>query len=254
MKAIIVDIESIPSEIASLAKRPPTDEDEFPAPIFHKVACIGYIVLNDVCKIEKAGVLGLDMHSEKEALRLFGEMIDDKTMVITWNGRRFDMAVISYRSMKYGIQTPWDFSKEFRGRFKLQGHIDLQDWITNHGASDRVPLDVLCVLLGLPGKITGSGSSVHNQWVRKQFVEIGAYCITDVIQTAVCFIRFAHLMGKLTTEEHNEAILSLQKYGQSVKETSDPSRGYLDHEADSVAHGFSRILGCCDWSNLVVAP
>lgn len=241
-KCLIVDIETVPDHRVCLDEREP----EFPLPIFHNVVCLSYALLGNSFDLQKIKVLGLNEQSEEQALREFGSIVDDDTLVVTWSGRRFDIPVILYRSMKYGIPCPWHFKRDFDKRYGLSGHVDLQDHMMLFGAADKIRLDHAATLLGLPGKLDVAGTQVATLWAKNRFQTIGSYCVTDVIQTAVIFIRWAHLRGLASTEEVNTALDSISSYA---------SDGYLSTSPAShisVAEGISKVVSNCDWNSLKI--
>jgi predicted PolB exonuclease-like 3'-5' exonuclease len=241
-KCVIVDLETVPDQKVVLDDK----AFEFPLPIFHKIACIGYAVLGNSFDLQKVRVLGLNEQSEEEALREFGKEIDDDTMVVTWSGRRFDVPVILYRSMKYGIPCSWHFRRDFDKRFGLTGHVDLQDHMMLFGASDKIKLDHAAAMIGLPGKLDTVGADVAALWARNRFRTIGTYCVTDVIQNVVLFIRWAHLRGLASTEEVNAALDSISSYSSvSYLPTSPASQV-------SVAEGIHKVVSNCDWESLKI--
>lgn len=241
-KCVIMDLETVPDQKVVLDQK----GFEFPLPIFHKVACLSYAVLGNSFELQQVKVLGLNEQTEAETLQEFGALIDEDTMVVTWSGRRFDLPVVLYRSMKYGIPCPWHFRRDFDKRFGLTGHVDLQDHMMLFGAADKIKLDHAAALIGLPGKLDTVGADVAELWARNRFQAIGTYCVTDVIQTAVLFIRWAHLRGLASAVEVNAALDSISAYS---------SGGYLSTSRASqvsVAEGIHKVVSNCDWNSLKV--
>jgi len=244
-KCVVVDIETIPDHTVCLDQK----GFEFPLPIFHKVVSLSYAVLGDSFDLKDFKVLGLNEHTEEEALRLFGKEIDKETMLVSWSGRRFDIPVMLYRSMKYGISCPWHFVKDFDNRFSLTGHVDLQDHMMLFGASDKIKLDHAATLIGLPGKVGTKGSDVQELWARNRFQTIGAYNVSDVLELVVLFIRWAHLRGLATSKEVNAALDSISEYARKASEGY--SRG-APATLMSVAEGINMVMQNCDWESLKI--
>lgn len=247
-KVIVLDIESKPNELYPLWVR--RGDSDFQPPIFHEIVCIAYAVLDREFKVEDIGITGLGT-TEAEALRKISSLIDNETLVITWGGRRFDMPVITYRSMKHGIQTTWDKESDFRNRFRFTGHFDLQDHMMHHGASDRIKLDHAAALVGLPGKMGVVGADVANLVARNRLMDVGVYCVTDVVQTYIVFLRYAYTMGLASAEEVNSALESLEIFSRQAIEIAD--RDYFPRETNScIGTGVSKILEACNWEALHV--
>lgn len=253
-KCLIVDLESVPNEIISLWKPRPNATSDFQPPLFHKVVAAGYALVDNEFRTQEVGVLGLNEMSEEEALRKLVAMIDKDTLVVTWAGRRFDMLVISYRCFKYGIPTPWDKEGNFRNRFRFEGHFDLQDHLMHHGAGDVLRLDQVAALVGLPGKMDTIGAEVAALVSRNRWMEVGTYCITDVIQTLVMFIRYAFMMGLASQEEVNTALKSIVYY-HSRRASENADGRYLDEKRTSslsVEKGIRKVFDNCDWEALSI--
>ncbi len=241
-KCVIVDVETVPDQKVCLDEK----GFEFPLPVFHRVACISYAVLGNSFDLQKLCVLGLNEHSEAEALKKFGAEIDDDTMLVTWSGRRFDIPVILYRSLKYGIPCAWHFRRDFDKRFGLTGHVDLQDHMMFFGAADKLKLDHAAALIGLPGKLDTVGADVAALWARNRFQAVGTYCVTDVVQTVVLFIRWAHLRGLATAEEVNAALDTISGFSSESYLSTSPASHV------SVAEGIRKVVRNCDWNSLKV--
>lgn len=252
-KCIVLDLETEPNEIIKLWV--PRGDSDFQPPIFHKIVCAGWAELDNEFKLQEMGVLGLNEISEEQALRDLVSRIDKDTLVVTWAGRRFDMPVISYRCLKYGIQTVWDKDVDFRNRYRFSGHFDLQDHLMHHGASDKLKLDQVASLVGLPGKMDTLGVEVPSLVARNRWLAIGTYCTTDIVQTMAMFVRYAHLMGLASASEVNESLRSLEGYLSRL--ASNNARGsYLEDRrisSLSVEKGIRKVFDNCDWSSLFLA-
>ncbi|KKL49608.1 hypothetical protein LCGC14_2313820 [marine sediment metagenome] len=249
-KCLVLDLETKPNEIIRLWEK--RGDNDFPPPIFHEVVCAGWAELDDGFKLQGMGVLGLNEITEKEALRELVSKIDQDTLVVTFAGRRFDMPVITYRCLKYGVPTVWDKSGDFRNRYRFAGHFDLQDHLMHNGASDRLKLDHASALLGLPGKMDTLGVEVHALVARNRWLALGTYCTTDVVQTMVLFVRYAHLMGLATAAEVNQSLKSLQVYLSLLASNNSDSSYLGDRRISSlsVERGIRKVFDNCDWSSL----
>ena len=54
--------------------------------------------------------------------------------------------------MACGLSAPLLTSREYSYRYDLEGHCDVLEALTDHGASARPKLDEVCGALGLPGE------------------------------------------------------------------------------------------------------
>lgn len=239
-KCLVLDIETVPSHHAILDEKKP----DFPNPIFHKIVCISYALLSNSFLLEEMGSLGLNGQTEKQAIEKIVSLIDKDTIVVTWSGRRFDIPVILYRAMYYGIPCHFFFKNEFDKRFSVTGHFDLQDNMMFYGAAAHMmKLDHVAAVIGLPGKMSVSGGDVEDLWLRNRYLEIGTYCITDVVQLLVLFLKWSFLRGLASPTEVNESLDSVVSYA---------SRDYLgqDIASYSVRDGINQVVKHCDWEAL----
>ena len=65
-------------------------------------------------------------------------------------------------------------------------------------------LDALARLIGLPGKFGCDGSQIEGLYNAGKIDHIRDYCLADVAQTALLFLRFRLLQGVLTRERYEE--------------------------------------------------
>ena len=135
--------------------------------------------------------------------------------LVSWNGTAFDLPVLHYRALKYGIQARryWETGDEdstfrynnYLGRFHWR-HIDLMDVLSGYQARARASLTDMAGLLGLPGKLGFSGEKVARAFQDGQIVEIRRYCETDVLNTYLIYLRFELMRGNLSRERHAEEV------------------------------------------------
>ncbi len=152
--------------------------------------------------------LGDEQAPEAELLQRFFDGIERFTpTLVSWNGSGFDLPVIHYRALLYGVSAPryWevgDEDREFRynnylGRFHWR-HLDLMDVLGGYQARAAAPLDEVATLLGLPGKMGMSGERVWETWLAGDLAAIRHYCETDVLNTYLVYLRFEQLRGRLS--------------------------------------------------------
>ena len=190
---LILDIETIPDpELPRL-----DDSDKVPPPPMNQIVTLGCLLLEDYVP-KKIGVVG-EHKNEREMLGDFAVWLDKtRPCVVTWNGRGFDMPVITSRALKHGISMPWWFSdRNTRYRYSPEGHMDLMDFLADFGAAKSTRLDIYAKLVGLPGKVGVDGSQVAPMVHAGKIDEVNAYCLCDVAQTAGLFLRVQLLRGTL---------------------------------------------------------
>lgn len=188
---LILDIETIPDpELPRL-----DDSDKVPPPPFNKIVTLGCLLLEDYAP-RKLGCVG-EHKPEAQMLTDFAGWLDrQKPTIVTWNGRGFDMPVITSRALKHGISMPWWFrDRNTRYRYTPEGHFDLMDFLADFGAAKSSRLDAYAKLVGFPGKVGVDGSQVAPMVHAGRLDEVNAYCLCDVVQTAAIFLRVELLRG-----------------------------------------------------------
>lgn len=209
---LVLDIETVPDLTlwqvpASVAGVPAV----FPPPYAHKVIVIGCMLLDADYRLQKLGLMPEGEAGEPEILQSFSAFVEDRRpALVTYNGRGFDLPVLALRSLHCGVPMAWYYNERgIRHRYSEEGHIDLCDWLADHGASRASSLDALARLIGLPGKIGIDGSQIHELYEAGRIEEIRNYCLADVAQTALLFLRFRLLQGVLDSRSYREAVSGL---------------------------------------------
>jgi predicted PolB exonuclease-like 3'-5' exonuclease len=123
--------------------------------------------------------------------------------LVTFHGRGFDLPVLELRSLKHGVPTPGWFAGARRGG--SADHLDLKDLLSAQGAATAAPLDLYAKLVGLPGKEDVAGADVPALYDAGALDRISAYCMTDVVQTYLLFLRYRLLEGTLTPDGYAES-------------------------------------------------
>ena len=148
--------------------------------------------------------------------RFSAGMAGGDATIVTWNGRGFDLPVLSMRSFRLGVPFGWYYkSRDMRYRYSEEGHLDLMDFLGDYGASRQAKLGDVARLIGLPGKVGEvSGAGVHDIYkstlgemdprvVEEKQGSVARYCLQDTIQTALIFLRSRFHLGKIDRDEYN---------------------------------------------------
>lgn len=155
--------------------------------------------------------LGEPDSDEAELVRRFFDGIERYAPdLVSWNGSGFDLPVLHYRALKYGIQAPryWeigDHDRDYRynnylSRFHWR-HVDLMDVLSGFQMRGRASLEQMAVLLGFPGKLGMSGDKVWDCWLDGGIEDIRNYCETDVLNTYLIYLRFEFMRGSLDAND-----------------------------------------------------
>lgn len=197
------------AEMAFQLRRQVTGSDFLPLHL-HRVIAIS-CALRDRDSF-KVWSLGAGAESEGELIQRFFDGIDKYTpQLVSWNGGGFDLPVLHYRGLIHGIAARryWDMGEEDRD-FKWNNyisryhsrHLDLMDLLALYQPRANAPLDDLCQLMGLPGKLGMDGSGVWDAYQAGRIAEIRQYCESDVVNTYLVYLRFQMMRGALTREQH----------------------------------------------------
>lgn len=186
--------------------------DFFPIP-FHIPIAVATLHADEHHRIQSLGCLGIDRLAEEELVSRFWQQFETAATLVSFNGRGFDLPVLEARALKQGLSLPRYFGtgasrSNYRGnRYSDLFHFDICDFISNYGAVQRRgSLDAVAKLIGLPGKYTIAGEDVEYLYRQGRLKEINQYCMTDVLQTFLLFLRVELLRGRLDAGGYEEAI------------------------------------------------
>ena len=172
----------------------------------HRIVAISVVLATaDRINVWSLGDVDAD---EKQLVQRFFEGIDKYTPVlVSWNGRGFDLPVLHYRALLHAVQAPryWesgDDDQSFRWNNYLsryhQRHTDLMDVLAGYEFRSVAPLTEIAAMLGFPGKMGMDGSQVWDRYQNGEIEAIRNYCETDVLNTYLVYLRFQHMRGTLT--------------------------------------------------------
>jgi len=153
---------------------------------------------------------------EREILSALCEVqARDRACLVTWNGRCFDLPVVSLRALRHKIAVPWYYSDDVRHRYREAGHCDVMDVLSDHGAARNMKLGDVCRSIGLPGKVGDVRGSDVKAIVdagpdRMQMSRVGRYCLDDALQTAILFVRTRFHEGYVGAADHDRAVASFR--------------------------------------------
>jgi hypothetical protein len=202
-----MDIETVPDpELYTPPDLPAGQERPFPPLYAHRPIVLGVLWLDESYSFLRLGVIG-DDKNEPGMLADFSQFAEQyRPHLVTYNGRSFDLPVITLRCLRFGVPLKfWYQDKDYRYRFSDAGHIDLYDFLGDHGACKIGSLDAIARVIGLPGKVGVDGSQVEGLYNAGQIDAIKNYCLSDVAQTAFVFLRWRLLSGHLDLDNYRRA-------------------------------------------------
>ncbi|MCO7223892.1 3'-5' exonuclease [Pleionea sp. CnH1-48] len=178
---------------------------EFLPHYLHQIVAISAVFrFRDSVKVWTLGDMDSD---EKEVVQRFFDGIDKYApTLVSWNGGGFDLPVLNYRALKYGISAPqyWDTGEmdnssrwnNYTSRYHAR-HTDVMDVMAMYTGRANAPLDHIATMLGFPGKMGMSGGKVWDEFLAGNIRGIRDYCETDVLNTYLVYLRFELMRGRI---------------------------------------------------------
>ncbi|MHB1543664.1 MAG: 3'-5' exonuclease [Gammaproteobacteria bacterium] len=222
-------------------RRQDASGSEFMPIHLHRVIVIGMVLKTP--EGLRCFSLGTGVPTERERIeRFFAGLERWIPRLVSWNGTQFDLPVLNYRSLRYGISAAryWETGErhsDFRfnnylARFHWR-HTDLMDVLGGYQAGrNSVRLAEAAQLVGLPGKLGFAGDQVLEQYLKGQLERIDRYCETDALTTYLLFLRLEKMRGRLDSDAFRAA--------------SDEVLVWLESQKDPYWHDFLTHwdLGC----------
>ena len=164
-----------------------------------------------------------------------------KPTLVTFNGRTFDMPLMELAAYRYGVRVPDWFNESLRSwekprnRYNAAAHLDLQDLLTNFGASRfSGGLNLAANLLAKPGKMDVQGDMVQDMYENGDLTAINDYCRCDVLDTYFVFLRSRVVAGQLELDEEEAIVAETKEWLLERADSSAAYQAYLDRWADWV--------------------
>jgi predicted PolB exonuclease-like 3'-5' exonuclease len=203
---LVLDIETIPDRELWTPPDPTEGERPFPPLYACKPIVLGVMWLGADLGVKRIGTFG-EGKDEPATMGDFADFMGKwRPQVVTWNGRGFDLPVLALRALRFGLDFRWYYRGEgYRYRFTEEGHLDLCDVISDHGAAKMTSLDGAARTIGLPGKDGVDGSQVEGLYNAGQIDSLRRYCLSDVAQTAFLFLRYRLVSGDLDRDGYRHA-------------------------------------------------
>jgi predicted PolB exonuclease-like 3'-5' exonuclease len=159
--------------------------------------------------------------------------------LVSFNGRTFDLPLLELAAFRYGLSVPGWFNvtaksfEQYRNRYNLDSHIDLQEILTNFGSTRfNGGLNLAANLLGKPGKMGVQGHMVQDMFYEGQLAQINDYCRCDLLDTYFVFLRTRVLFGKLTLDEEQGLIAQTKSWLMKRADQSVAYQAYLERWGD----------------------
>jgi 3'-5' exonuclease len=144
----------------------------------------------------------------------FWTMANHTSVLVTFNGRSFDIPVLELCALRYGCTAPkhWQNARGTRYRYG-NAHLDMLDILSNYGmATKGLSLTNVVQLLEYAGKDDMDGSRVQEMWEAGNINEIQAYNRLDVIRTYAVWLHWARMAGRLTEDLYQAALIGSKQF------------------------------------------
>jgi 3'-5' exonuclease len=225
---LVLDIETVPDPalyvVPDVAPATAGVERPFPPLYVHRPIVLGVLWLDEAYRFRRLGVIG-EGKDEKGMLEGFSSFVSRHGPdLVTYNGRSFDLPVLALRSLRHGVAMSWYYQGRVRHRYSEEGHLDLCDMLSDHGAARSLSLDAVARLIGLPGKVGVDGSQVEGLYRAGQLDTIKSYCLADVAQTSLLFLRFRLLQGAMSYPEYRRCATDLMDALRADRRLADVMR------------------------------
>ncbi len=208
MSFLVFDIETVPDttvwSAANAPKKRGSNEDAFPPTYAHRPVAIGFLVLTDEYEFHQMGCVGTTTFGDDEGalITAWNGFVDSfRPTLVSFNGRSFDMQVLSMRAYVRGLPQGW-YTADYRKKYSDQAHVDLMQELSNYDSFKGFGLSTMAQLIGLPGKLGFDGSMVAAAMAAGNAKQVEDYCLLDVVQTSFVFLRYALMRGRITVEQY----------------------------------------------------
>lgn len=214
---VTLDLETI----RAIPAAPGDDPMTFPPPPVHRIVCVGRAFVSMREDRPWARIVSVWSEDEAALVREVVKSTSDRSTLVTFNGRRFDLPVVNGACMRHRIAWPWFYySHGARVRYSANSHVDIADELAEHGAASPASLDRWGQCVGI-GRKTDSGSSVADMWEASEHDRIASYCGGDVRLTAALYLRWLLVRGDIDSEREaglqqalSEAKVEIKRVGE----------------------------------------
>jgi predicted PolB exonuclease-like 3'-5' exonuclease len=206
---------------------------DFINPSFHKPISLAAIAVAEDFSISRIGLLGGENRTTANIVRDFWDVYNkQQPILVDFNGKGFDLRLLELWAFQLGITIHKRHFEKFGVRYKFADdkHLDLHDFLSNHGAIRwRGGLDLFSKLLGKPGKMSTKGEMVQALYDQEELFKIDDYCLCDTMDTYFVFLRTRVMTGALSLEQEQQLIeIAREKLIQRNSEDAYFST-YLEH-------------------------
>ena len=201
---------------------------------FHVPVSIGVARVGAGFRLQELTALDAPRYDPREMVSLFWRGVDvyKKASLVDFNGRCFDIPLLTLAAFRFGVSCPPYFNDPDRFGYRYRysdKHLDLLDWMTEYGAFRlKGGLNVLAKMLGKPGKMQVRGDQVQSLYNAGRIQEINDYCLNDSLDTYFVFLRTRVLAGEITLEEEQEIVADARDWIEKKAEEQPSLAEYVE--------------------------
>lgn len=204
----------------------------FLKPLYHQIVEVSVCVIGSNGNV--AALMPLGPADESAVLSRFwsgfGRQAAATARIVTFNGRHFDVPVLTQRALLNDVSPAPIFTSDYRKRFK-DSHIDLMEVISDYGSSTALSQHEMAVMLRIPGKVGVDGGDVGTLWARGKQDDIAAYCTCDVATLALGYARIGIHVGWCSQEESTRIEANIKEKIEELGKTHKLYRAFLKEMA-----------------------
>lgn len=154
--------------------------------------------------------------------------------LVSFHGRGFNLPLLEWAAFRFGLTARGHFDDRFGRRYRYgNSHLDLNDWLSNHGACPIAGgLDLLSKLLGKPGKLRPPAHDVWRLIAAGDARIVNDYCMFDVLDTYFVFLRTRVMTGELDLPTEQERVREARDWIAEKIVRQPHLQMYLDNWGD----------------------
>ncbi|PID46890.1 MAG: 3'-5' exonuclease [Proteobacteria bacterium] len=147
-------------------------------------------------------ILGDEQSTEAELLVQLAELLELVPDLVSWNGDEFDLPIIGYRLLKYGIACPAFWKRDSLQEDSIQS-LDLMYELSGYSDTAMPSLSDMAKILGLSGEMGLQSIDVLAQYQANNLTIIRQACEVDALNTYLIYLKFLRTSGDLSEADYN---------------------------------------------------